>query len=59
MQVMTVTDLHEINRLICRLNEIEDSKENQSPEKRIELQDRMMPVFRELYAKVGTILCPF
>jgi hypothetical protein len=52
-----MTDLDEINVIVGKLNMLEDSKEGQPPEKRIEYLDRQAPLWRELYAKVGEIIC--
>ena len=56
---MPSEELHEINRIVLKLNELEDSKQVQSSEKRIELSDRQMPLWKELYAKVGKIVSPW
>jgi len=52
-------NLHEVNKIVCKLNELEDSKEGQSIEKRVELSDRMILLYKELHAKIGEIICTF
>jgi hypothetical protein len=56
---MTSEDMHRINQIVVKLNSLEDSKFGQSPEKRMELADRQLPLFRQLHAVVGEIICPF
>lgn len=56
---MTMEQLHDINRIVLKLNEIEDSKEGQPSNKRIELADRQIPLYKELHAKLGEIVCRF
>jgi hypothetical protein len=51
--------LDEINKIVLQLNVLEDSKFNQPSEKRIELADRQLPLFRELHARAGEIICPW
>lgn len=50
-------ELDTINRIVLKLNELEDSKFGQNTEKRVELADRQIPLFKQLYAQVGGIIC--
>jgi len=49
-------DLHEINRLLLKLNELEDSKFGMSVEDRITLSDRQLGLLKDLYAKIGQLI---
>jgi hypothetical protein len=57
--VLGTTELDEVNAIVGKINMLEDSKHFQSSEKRIELMDRQMPLWKELYAKVGKIISPW
>lgn len=57
--MLGTTELDEVNAIVGKINMLEDSKQFQSSEKRIELMDRQMPLWKELYAKVGKIISPW
>lgn len=50
-------DLSDINKIILKINELEDSKYGAKTEQRIELMNRQLPLWQELYAKIGVIVC--
>ena len=52
-----MSELDEINAIIGKINMLEDSKECAPLEKRVEYLDRQTPLWKELYARVGEIIC--
>jgi len=51
-----MSDLHEINRLLLKVNELEDSKFGRTPMEKVELSDRQLFYFKEIYNKIGQII---
>lgn len=52
-------DLDKINQIVGKLNMLEDSKEGQPFEKRLELEGRETPLLKQLHAYVGDLICPW
>jgi TfoX/Sxy family transcriptional regulator of competence genes len=51
-----IMDLHKINKIVLKLNELEDSKLERTFEERLELSDRQFPLLKELYAEILKII---
>jgi len=49
-------DFHKINKIVLKLNELEDSKLGRTFEERLELSDRQFPLLKELYAEILKII---
>ncbi len=49
-------DFHKINKIVLKLNELEDSKLGRTFEERLVLSDRQLPLLKELYAVTGQII---
>lgn len=54
-----MTELDDINAIVGKINMLQDSMEGLPPEKRIELMDRQMPLWKELYVRIGKIISPW
>jgi len=51
-----IMDLHKINKIVLKLNELEDSKLGRNFEERLELSNRQFSLLKELYVEILEII---